>query len=139
MANKISTDKVCVVCGKPLLTKQQKLCSEECRKKWQTMYNSNYIKERRKVDEEFVEKNRKSSAISSRRGFATKQWNTRLEQADKILQLSKMDNARQLVAKYLDLNFEARMSYRSPRKYQSEEELEAIEVLESLGDVLTSN
>lgn len=127
----------CEICGKEFEVfgkSHKRFCSDECIKKHMVRYNADYISARRKVDEEFTQKNRELSRKSSSRDYARRQWNKWLSHADAILQLTEMDNARELIAKYLDLNLQARGDD-NRRKNMVEGEKEATEMLESLGDL----
>lgn len=126
--------KFCQICGKPLASHQKKVCSAECLKKWNSQYNSRYIAERRERDAEFAKKTNEWSAKSTKKGYAKRTWNAWLDHAGAILKLAEMEDAQVLIAKYLDENFQGR-GERQHREYMSDEEKQASETLQSLGDI----
>lgn len=138
---KVITEYVCEFCGKKFTAEKKyrrKFCSEACRKAYLTKYNSAYVKARRENDAEFAQKTRDWAKKTSDKGYATKIWNGYLEHADAVLELAKMEDARILIAKYLDQNLISRARGYKQRTYQAEDELKAIDTLESLGDKFAS-
>lgn len=131
---KDTVPKVCQICGNPLTGRQRKACSEECLKVWNTRYNSKYILARRAVDEDFAKKSAEWSARASSKSYAKRMWKARLKSAEEILALAKQEDARLLIAEYLDENFQIRRNPFS-RKETVEEAKKASEIIQSLGDL----
>ena len=127
--------KYCEVCGNLIPSGRGKLCSDECRKIHYKNYNTKYIKSRRESDPEFVKKTNEWSAHSNRRAYARKMWQTWLDHAEKILQLAQEDNAKELIAAYLDENTQAGNNRKVSRAESTEAEAKAKEALQSLGDL----
>jgi endogenous inhibitor of DNA gyrase (YacG/DUF329 family) len=126
----------CDVCGKEFEVygkSRKRFCSDECLHKHLVEYNTKYITTRREQDEEYVKKNRQLSRINSRKTYARKKLEFWLSHADAVLKLAEEDNARQLIATYLDVNFQLRAIPR--RSSATEIEKEAEEQLNSLGDL----
>lgn len=127
----------CRICGKEFevtAKSQKRCCSKECFKQHWKQYNSQYIRERRKNDPEFANRLRARNTARQSQSYANKQWENWQSHADAILQLTQQENARLLIAKYLDVNFKNRKDDRRRKNY-AEGEKEVLAELESLGDL----
>lgn len=125
----------CEICGKEFTVygkSHKRFCSAECVRKHMNKYNTEYITNRRRTDEKYRQKQHEYARKVSMRNYAEKQWKKYLTHADIILELSKQDNAREVIAKYLDLKLKERGT-QPHRELMVDGEKEA---LESLGDVL---
>ena len=139
--NRIRREKIglktvkCEICGKEFeVTKnsQKKRCSKECKKRAWTIYNTNYQAKRRAEDPEYYKKSLETASRIARTAEGIQKWSIFMDCAKTILQLANEENAQQLIAKYIDINFRIRTGAYSTKRILTEEEQGLYEKLKEL-------